>query len=171
MPGLSDVLAAPRAPNEMQENGRAPAGMQGCDQSLDPPPQVQSVGAFGGAFLPLSFGERFQIAEEGLGATKLSGAALHGPGREGGTWQQNHSWWSCCHRCCPRAHLARCEEGCCGHLQALLSLSSLTGAVTMWLQVPGPVKDLQSGFAFLGVISGFAFSLSLGRGLSCVRVR
>lgn len=68
----------------------------------------------------------------------------------------------------PSAHLARCEEGCCGHVQALLALSSLTGAVTVRLQGPVPVDDLQSGFCFPGGNSDFAFSLSLGRGLSCV---
>lgn len=77
MPGLSDVLAAPRGPNEMQKNGRAPAGTQGCDQSLDLP-KCRLWAHSEGPSSPCHLGRAFRLLRN------PSGAASHGPGREGG---------------------------------------------------------------------------------------
>lgn len=119
MPGLSDGLVVQGCCNEMQENGRAPAGTHRPVIKAPTSPDAGCGCPWRSLAPTVTWGE-----PAALGLQPPQGVGpLPQLGPEGGAWQWSPSLPL--HRPAgifPRAGPARSEEGSCGHFQGLLLL-------------------------------------------------
>lgn len=181
MPGLSDVLAAQCSRNEMQGNGRAPAGRHRAVIKAPASPDG-GCGCIQRSLVPtVTWGEPSALGRQPLwGAGPLPHLCL-----EGGTWQQIppsvHTSPPTPHPCLgintlPRARLARLEEGPCGRFQGPLApLPSLVqrpcGPRGARGACPGRAPPLGVVLCPWGSSASAFSSLPLCRRLGCVWVR